>query len=301
MLTILPFLLWFLVALTSKYISIKQNEKTNHYGYPKHSILDSILIFFDRILEYLPPPSYRPMQSDKGTQGEYNIYLDLQSMLGYKQLLTNCYVPKSNGDRTEIDLILIHESGIYVFESKNYSGWIFGSETDQYWTQTLPTGQGTAKKTQFLNPIIQNKVHLKWLKIFLKEHNIPFYSYIVFGNHCTLKNLHLVGSEHHVIYQSQLLSEINRNAWAMGTRLSSNTIDNIYNRLLPLSQADNFCKLSHAENVHRKYDTSNVVPNTRCPICGGNLILRTAKKGPHTGETFWGCSNFPKCRYIKKY
>ena len=37
-----------------------------------------------------------------------------------------------------------------------------------------------------------------------------------------------------------------------------------------------------------------------CPKCGGELVVRTAKKGPHAGEQFYGCSNFPNCRYIKK-
>ncbi len=38
-----------------------------------------------------------------------------------------------------------------------------------------------------------------------------------------------------------------------------------------------------------------------CPLCGAEMVLRTAKKGPNTGEKFWGCSAFPKCRFIKPY
>lgn len=37
-----------------------------------------------------------------------------------------------------------------------------------------------------------------------------------------------------------------------------------------------------------------------CPECGGELLLRTAKYGEHTGENFYGCSNYPKCKYIRK-
>lgn len=44
----------------------------------------------------------------------------------------NCYLPKSNSEKIEVDVILIHESDIYVLEFKNYSGWIFGAETEQY-------------------------------------------------------------------------------------------------------------------------------------------------------------------------
>lgn len=36
-----------------------------------------------------------------------------------------------------------------------------------------------------------------------------------------------------------------------------------------------------------------------CPKCGSKLVERTAKRGPNAGNTFWGCSNFPKCRYTE--
>jgi restriction system protein len=36
-----------------------------------------------------------------------------------------------------------------------------------------------------------------------------------------------------------------------------------------------------------------------CPECGSELVLRTARKGPTLGQKFWGCSNFPKCRFTK--
>jgi restriction system protein len=38
-----------------------------------------------------------------------------------------------------------------------------------------------------------------------------------------------------------------------------------------------------------------------CPECGGEMVLRTARKGPNPGEKFWGCSNFPKCRFTRSY
>ncbi|MEQ1600507.1 MAG: restriction endonuclease [Methylophilaceae bacterium] len=33
-----------------------------------------------------------------------------------------------------------------------------------------------------------------------------------------------------------------------------------------------------------------------CPLCGSDMVKRTAKKGASVGSTFWGCSKFPKCR-----
>lgn len=33
----------------------------------------------------------------------------------------------------------------------------------------------------------------------------------------------------------------------------------------------------------------------RCPKCGAPMRQRTIKKGIHQGETFWGCTDYPKC------
>jgi len=35
-----------------------------------------------------------------------------------------------------------------------------------------------------------------------------------------------------------------------------------------------------------------------CPRCGSEMVLRVAKKGPHSGKEFWGCSKFPGCRGV---
>jgi hypothetical protein len=65
---------------------------------------------------------------DKGKYGEYLSFNILEKINGASRILTNVYLPKGNGETTEIDLVYIHETGIYVLESKNYSGWIFGDE-----------------------------------------------------------------------------------------------------------------------------------------------------------------------------
>ncbi len=33
-----------------------------------------------------------------------------------------------------------------------------------------------------------------------------------------------------------------------------------------------------------------------CPKCGSVMALRTAKKGAYSGNNFWGCSKYPKCK-----
>ena len=97
------------------------------------------------------------VQFNKGRYGEYLIYKYLKGHeINGAMFLFNVYVPKENGETSEIDVIMIHHKGIFVFESKNYSGWIFGSETQRMWTQTLPKGRKRSHKESFYNPIIQN-------------------------------------------------------------------------------------------------------------------------------------------------
>jgi hypothetical protein len=37
-----------------------------------------------------------------------------------------------------------------------------------------------------------------------------------------------------------------------------------------------------------------------CPKCLSPMVKRTAKKGSNAGGQFWGCSAFPKCRYVEE-
>lgn len=273
--------------------------------------------------------SYWSVIQNTGTLGEYKIYEYLTKLNGYKKFLFNVYVPKEDGSTTEIDVILIHESGIYVFESKNYSGWIFGTESQQYWTQTLPSGKGHSQKERFFNPIIQNNVHLKWLRNYLQNDSIPLYSYIVFSERCKLKDVKLTSEKHHVINRYNVLNSVRELASENAMSLSNETVDKLYEQLYPLTQASEDLKQEHIANIKNnhfkpvqnnndelqnidleatkeKEENEDIEKNEEneniamcCPKCGGKLVLRVASKGERAGQQFWGCSNFPKCRYIK--
>ena len=253
---------------------------------------------------------YRSVQFNKGRLGEFYIYKYLKSLAGYKRYLFNLYIPKNNGETTELDVVLLHESGIYVFESKNYSGWIFGTESQQYWTQTLPVGRGGSQKNQFYNPILQNKGHLKWIQIFLEDQTLPFYSYIVFSDRCTLKNITLTSAKHYVINRYNLLSAVQQNIAKTGIQLSPEKIDNLFEKLYPFTQIEEAEKMAHITNIQQNTQRSFSQPisNTKvtsnieriiCPRCGEKLVVRIARKGEHQGKKFLGCSNYPKCRYIQ--
>ena len=53
--------------------------------------------------------------------------------------------------------------------------------------------------------------------------------------------------------------------------------------------------------VSKTSETSEVAKSgdqPACPTCGTPMVLRTAKRGPHAGEPFWACPNYPQCRGI---
>jgi four helix bundle suffix protein len=43
-------------------------------------------------------------------------------------------------------------------------------------------------------------------------------------------------------------------------------------------------------------DSSDQPSAPACPKCGKPMRQRTARQGPHAGETFWGCSGYPECK-----
>lgn len=253
---------------------------------------------------------YSSVRFDKGRLGEFYTYKHLKALAGYKRYLFNLYVPKSNGETTELDVVLLHESGIYVFESKNYSGWVWGTESQQYWTQTLPAGRGKSRKNQFYNPILQNEGHLKWLQAFLSDQTLPFYSYIVFSDRCTLKNITLTSGKHYVVNRYSLIPMLQQNIAKAGVQLSSAKIDELFEKLYPLTQTSEVEKILHIKNIQERtknnfsqdISVAAVTPDVKkilCPRCGAQLTMRIASKGAHQGSRFLGCSNYPRCKYIE--
>ena len=54
---------------------------------------------------------------------------------------------------------------------------------------------------------------------------------------------------------------------------------------------------NHSTNNVGKSDITD--ESSICPVCGNQLVLRTAKRGINAGKSFWGCKSFPKCNYIR--
>mgnify|MGYP001079046846 CR=1 FL=1 len=85
--------------------------------------------------------------------------LDVNNFRVFNDLLL-----QHNEETCQIDHIIISIYGIFVIETKNYSGWIFGNDSSDYWTQVI-----YKTKNKFRNPIKQNWSHICFLKTILRE------------------------------------------------------------------------------------------------------------------------------------
>lgn len=156
----------------SYYNQIETTNQTLGYDYTECDFYQQVKIPYQSL-----------MQTD-GTRGEFEVYHMLRtSDMADSKYIFNREVPKNDGLTTELDLILIHNKGIFVIENKHYTTRVFGKATD--YDLTIIDHKG--KKTSIYNPIKQNENHVSSLKDFLKinglyesESSTPIYSIVVF-------------------------------------------------------------------------------------------------------------------------
>lgn len=253
----------------------------------------------------------------KGKYGEKLTERELKwvQLFGRKgKTLRNVYLPTSDGGTSEIDVLFITQKGIFVFESKNYSGWIFGDEKSRNWTAMLPN----RVKNQFYNPIMQNRTHLKWLANYVGD-DVPLFSIIVFSERCELKKVTVHSENIKVIKRDSTYATV-LELWEKNPDcIEPDHIEELYQSLKQLINVDEAIKAAHVANIKNRFQKPTNVPISTavseekaaaqcpspqvdtlvCPRCGAKLVLREATKGANAGNKFYGCSRFPKCRYIR--
>ena len=189
-------------------------------------------------------------------------------------------LPASNGT-TQIDHVVISRYGLFVIETKNIRGWIFGDADGDRWTQSI-----YGVKHQFQNPLKQNYRHTRSLADFLKVDHDLIKSVIFFIGDCEFKT-----SMPRNVMNSGLTSYI------MGFKqacITSEQVGEIENSLLSLKQDKTLNRQAHLTSLTERHGSG-----TACPKCGGQLVRRVAKQGNAIGTSFLGCSRYPRCRYVK--
>lgn len=221
----------------------------------------------------------------KGEDGEQRVAKKLSSINnkdgeeGY--VINDLLFKTSDGNSCQIDHIFIRKNGVWVIETKNYSGAIYGNETDAFWTQVLAYGN---IKNSFRNPIKQNITHIFRLSEYLGAKDI-FKNLVVFSDKADLSHIQAPWVINEFYLKEVILSD-NENILTRGQ------ITSIYYALEKLGDDRKIDIKEHIENIRKKKED---VENGVCPRCGDRLVLRRGKYGD-----FFGCENYPKCKFKKR-
>lgn len=171
-------------------------------------------------------------------------------------ILQNVYIPTRTG-YTEIDTVLLHETGIFVFETKNISGEISGSMELERWTQVL-----NERYTHTLyNPIRQNQGHMGALlrQLRVRLENAIICSYVVFSDRCVMKNVPSrgefgsFGNTWQVIHFGELQNVLGKALARRKSVISPRRLEEWYRALQQCVNVSESVKQAHRESVQKMH------------------------------------------------
>lgn len=189
-------------------------------------------------------------------------------------------LPSANGT-AQIDHLVVSPFGLFVIETKNKSGWIFGSERQRTWTQVL-----YHEKYTFQNPLHQAWRQKKVLAEFL---DLPMAA---------------IETVVHVNGGAEFKTPMPANVLTSGLaryirgfrerRLTPDAVREIRDRLDRHRSTSTLTHRDHLRSLHERHGSTTV-----CPRCGSPLVVRVARRGHNAGQRFLGCTAYPRCRYAR--
>lgn len=222
----------------------------------------------------------------KGVVGEFIVNVSAKLFLDKEKyhLIKNVTLP-TDGGSTQIDHIIVSRYGVFVVETKNIKGWIFGNANQKMWTQQI-----YKHKNKFQNPLHQNYKHTKVLGELLGLSETQLFSVVVFVGDSTFKT----EIPENVTYGKGYIRFIKSKTQPI---LSESEVVSVTHKIESGRLTPSF-KTNREHVKHVKEIIATKVVSQICPKCGSEMVLREVKKGQNAGNKFWGCSKFPKCRGI---
>jgi restriction system protein len=227
----------------------------------------------------------------KGILGEIMVNLAANFFLDKKiyTLFKNVTLPTEDGT-TQIDHIIVSRYGVFVIETKNMKGWIFGSPQQKTWTQKI-----YRHTSKFQNPLHQNYKHTQTLQSALELESEKIFSLVVFVGDSVFKT----PMPDNVVYLGGYLRFIKSKTQPI---LSDSEV-------LAICHKTASGRLKPSLKTHREHvrhvkaiveEKQQLVDENSCPKCGRPMALRTARRGDNQGKQFWGCTGYPKCRTVRQ-
>ena len=223
----------------------------------------------------------------KGKIGECIVNFNTRLHLNGRdyRLIKDVTIPSGNGQSTQIDHVVVSPYGVFVIETKNYSGWIFGGADDSKWTSVH-----FRRKFSFQNPLRQNYAHICALSSLLNIPNTHIHGIVRFIGDARFKTGIPEGvfTKGHIRYIESFNETVftDEEVCAIIQRIEAG-------RFEPGRETNRM----HVRGLRSRDKYASVASeNANCPQCGSPMVLRTARRGPSSGNSFWGCPRYPDCR-----
>lgn len=210
----------------------------------------------------------------KGIVGEQIISALLSGLPKEQYILLNDVMLQTDKGTTQVDHVLVSVYGIFVIETKNYKGWIYGGEYAEQWTQNI-----YGYKSKFLNPLRQNYGHVVSLMHLLGLPKEAFIPIVAFSNTATLK----VKSKQPVIYFADIKKVVLQ---YQDRRFSEAEIVKLAETVSSGKMDGSFAeRVQHVNNIKKNVSTDKEkVMNNICPKCGGQLMQKRGRYGAFQNE-----------------
>ena len=217
----------------------------------------------------------------KGYLGEKAVTYRLSGLPVQQYIILNDVMLRTNYGTTQIDHIVVSVYGIFVIETKNYKGWITGSEYGEQWTKNM-----YGKKYSFRNPLKQNYAHVKALQEKMDLTEDKFIPIVAFSEDSDIK----VKTSKPVVYIGQIKELILTYKVVM---FREDELELLARKIKTADITNKETKKQHVDQIRTNVRHDKIkISQGICPKCGGRLVERKGKYG-----FFTGCNNYPKCRF----
>jgi restriction system protein len=227
----------------------------------------------------------------KGAFGEFQVNVIAKLRLDKEtyHLIKNVTLPTLDGT-TQIDHVIVSRYGVFVIETKNMKGWIFGDPQQKIWTQRI-----YRHTTKFQNPLLQNYKHTQTLQAALELQPDKVFSLVVFIGDSDFKT----PMPENVVYAGGYIRFIKSKRRPI---LSDLEVLDICKKIESGRLAPSIkTQINHSKHVKSILEQKQQrQDDNACPKCGQPMVLRTVRSGSNEGNEFWGCSGFPKCRMVRQ-
>lgn len=207
-------------------------------------------------------------------------------------VLHDVLIDGDEGFTSQLDLVIVGNKGIYVVEVKSFTEAKIYGDTKSYNWKYYSHG----RKYEIYSPLKQNQKHVKYLKRFLKGFgDLPVFSIITL----ICDDFKIRGDFDGKTVVCSSLPAMKRGIYKL-SKNQPEVIDDIkkqeiFEYIKNNQHQGKEKRIEHKKQViEYKRKTAEMEEKGICPRCKGELVLRKGKNGE-----FYGCKNFPKCRYTR--